>query len=66
VIFFTKLPITAQKPLAVGVWRRPGQRRTFQLYFPPPDSVALETMFETIVSEIEKAAGKLTHLRRFL
>jgi len=41
-------------------------RHTFQLYFPPVDSLGWATMFDTIVTDIEKAGGKLTHLRRFL
>jgi hypothetical protein len=31
-----------------------------------PGSVFFVTMFETVKSEITTAAGKLTHLRRFL
>jgi hypothetical protein len=34
--------------------------------FRPPASVCSAIMFETVKSEITTAAGKLTHLRRFL
>jgi len=38
----------------------------FQLYLAPGNPLTSAIMFETIVTEIEKAGGKLTHLRRFL
>jgi len=44
----------------------PGRALIFPFWIPPSGSRMLRPMYDTVKADIANAAGKLTHLRRFL